>query len=67
LTVWAAVRAAANELILAAWRLKNGEKECIQNSLTQLWLRIQNSLTQLWAVAASVAPTAASSVFTRLP
>lgn len=31
-----AARAAANELILAAWRLKNGEKECIQNSLTQV-------------------------------
>ncbi|AJQ75268.1 Oxygen-regulated invasion protein OrgA [Salmonella enterica subsp. enterica serovar Montevideo str. USDA-ARS-USMARC-1903] len=42
-----AARAAANELILAAWRLKNGEKECIQNSLTQLWLRQWRRLPQV--------------------
>ncbi len=45
-----AARAAANELIPAAWRLKNGESECIQNSLDA-------------AVAASVAPTAASKAY----
>lgn len=42
-----AARAAANELILAAWLLKNGEKECIQNSLTQLWLRQWRRLPQV--------------------
>ncbi|EAV0498515.1 TPA: oxygen-regulated invasion protein OrgA [Salmonella enterica subsp. enterica serovar Typhimurium] len=42
-----AARAAANELILAAWRLKNGEKECIQNSLTLLWLRQWRRLPQV--------------------
>lgn len=49
-----AARAAANELILAAWRLKKRRKG------------VYSKLTDA-AVAASVAPTAASSVFTRLP
>lgn len=42
-----AARAAANELILAAWQLKTGEKETIQNSLTQLWLRQWRRLPQI--------------------
>lgn len=42
-----AARAAANELILAAWQLKTGEKESIQNSLTQLWLRQWYRLPQV--------------------
>ncbi|EPE0972890.1 oxygen-regulated invasion protein OrgA [Salmonella bongori] len=42
-----AARAAANELILAALQLKIEEKENIQNSLTQLWLRQWHRLPQI--------------------
>ncbi|ECG8591054.1 oxygen-regulated invasion protein OrgA [Salmonella enterica subsp. salamae] len=42
-----AARAAANELILAALRLKIEKEEIIGNSLTQLWLRQWHRLPQI--------------------
>lgn len=42
-----AARAAANELILAAWQLDKGNIGFTQNSLTQLWLRQWHRLPQV--------------------